>query len=565
MKYLIKRSIASLMISISLIFSTLPLDVHAAESVTSPVQGVYYLADTIQVEVKGILNEHTTDGTRIGVVLYMTNIGDQITGLPEYELRVKTSEGIEYMLRPSKVNAAAILPKEKIEFSYMVVVDREESFMLSELLWVDVNPFVYPKKEKPELTIPILGFEWYGDASNITNLVSIKPWAEAFTIPLLSSPLEYMPVNLKKQQSPTGVDALLTILVENKAKLIQSVPDFRIDGKTSKKIFHGSRVEKGAITIEPGDKRYIHYAIPMDNQEELLSLNVLTPESFVIDDKKSINYTIGRLNIQLPGTGEALYQATPYERGAFIPFDPLNKLISTNILVSLNELQMHESDGERYKTVVAKFNIENRSDTMIAVPNFLVELTSGEGSNYMGTRQELSNKSLIPNINYVIYYYFVVPYTEKGNQLIVSILDGESAAPYNIPIASLQTKIQTGNNNAKLSFYPFEVQLNEWKIESKYEAGELMYSNKLFLDMNILQGKAVVDQKFTKMLVEVVREGKVFASEALSFIGDNRLTRGERFISFKSKQYSYDYLVKIYEVVDTPYGEAKRLLRTLQQ
>jgi hypothetical protein len=565
MRVHLKKKLIALIIVISLLIPAAILEPYSVKAASMASAAVYYVTDTLMVEMKSILNEQTTDGTRIGVVFYLSNQGKRITGLPEYEVRVKTNDGVEYSLRPSAVNASTILPKGKVELTYMVVVDREEPITLSDLFWVDVNPFVFPKKEITKLTIPISELQWYGESSSIVKPALIKTWGDTFTIPMQSPSLEYRPVNLSKQLTPKGNAMLVTLLVENKGTRELTIPDFRINGKSSRKNFNGKRVEQDITTIYPGDQQYIRYVIPTDNYEGIVSLNVLTPESFVIDDKKSIAFTIGRLSIQLPATGIALNQAILYERAKPIEFDPLNKLIPSNVMISLDELQMHESEGARFRTVVAKFMLQNRTDSLVTVPNFLAQLTSSDGYTYMGTRQNLTIQTLIPNISYVLYFYFIMPTSEQGNHLIMNMLDGDTAAPFHFPIASFQTEIQSNPDSSVLSLYPFGVKLNNWKITNK-SSSDGSYTNQLVLDMDVLQGKSVVDQNFSKMQVEVLNKaGKVLTTEAFSFTGVDRLTSGDRFIDFKSKQYESNYTVKVYEVVDTPFGEAKRLLRTLQQ
>lgn len=563
MKLYMKKKLAAAVISTSMLLLS---GAYSAEAAASANPAEYYVADKIKVEVKSVLNEKTANGTRIGVVFYLINQGGRATGLPEDAVRVKSDDGVEYTLRPSAANAKEILPKEKVELTYMVVVDRDDTFALTELSWVDENSFVYPRKVKTDLTIPIAGMEWHGDQSSVTSPEMVKTWGEAFKIPASSAALEYKTVSLSKQRTDKGNAMVLTLLAENTGDLKREIPDFRINGKSSKKVYTGKRVEQDAIILEPGDKQYIHYAIPADKYEELQSLYVLTPESFAADEKTSVDYTIGRLSIQLPGTGNAWNQAVSYERTLPIRFDPLSKLVPSNVSVSLDELQMHESSSEGFKTVVAKFRLQNRTDSPVPVPEFLTGLVSGSGYNYAGTRQNLTIQSLIPNINYVVYYYFVVPSTEQGDKLVMNILDGAAAAPYRIPLASLRTKVQSSSEDEQISLYPFDVKLNNWKIEANFVSSDWSYSNQLILDLDIPPSKSVVDQNFSNLQVEVTdKEGKVMASKNFSFTGADRLTKGDRFVPFKAKQFDHDYTVKFYEVIDTPFGEAKRLLKTVKQ
>lgn len=560
------RHMATIVLSTSLLMVTAPIYVNADDTSSGSIAADYFLTDTIKAEVKSILNEQTAEGTRLGAVVRLYNQGSRIAAIPDDEVRVKTADGIEYTLRPSTANAKAILPKEKVELSYLVVVDRDDAFTLSAISWFDVNQYVYPKTEKLELSIPIPSIEWHGDGSDISNPSAVKKWEQSFTIPGLSASLEYKPVSVLKQNTSQGPAAVVTLLAENKGTMKQSIPDFRLSGKSPKKVFNGKRLEQDVLTLEPGEKQYIHYAIPIQNNDELKSLILLTPESFEGDNQTKVSYTIGRLSIRLPdaGTPVTFNQAESYDKDTPIRFDPLNKLIPSDVSVSLVELQMHGSEGDGYKAAVAKFKLSNNSDQPKPIPNLQAELTNAQGYSYMGTRQNLAIQTLIPNLNYVIYYTFVVPSTEKGDQLVMKILDGESAAPYSIPIAAFRTQIQNTASDSELAFYPFSVKLNNWKVSTNFELGSLSYSYKILLDMGINQDKAVVDQNFSKMKVEVSsKEGKMLGSQTFSLAGDNKLSTGGRTVTFNSEQLETSLIIKIYESIDTPFGEAKRLVKTL--
>ncbi|TVY05618.1 hypothetical protein [Paenibacillus cremeus] len=559
------RHIATAVLSTSLLALT-GVYVNADEAPAVPASPNYHLTDAIKAEVKSVLNEQTPNGTRLGAVVRLYNQGSRITAVPEDEVRVRTDDGVEYALRPSTANAKAIMPKEKVELSYLAVVDREDPFTLSKLSWLDVDPYVYPRTEKLDLSIPIPSMEWHGDSADISNPSSIKTWEQSFTIPGLSNAIQYKPINILKQNTPQGPASVLTLLAENKGTTQQSIPDFRIDGKSATKVYNGKKVEKDAIRLEAGEKQYIHFAIPTQDKDELKSLNVLTLESFTADNQ-NVSYAIGRLNILLPDNAANLMfnQAEIYKKDTPISFDPLNKLIPANVNVLLEELQMHGSGKDGYKAVVAKFKLLNNSDQPKPIPNFSAELTNSSGYGYSGTRQSLGLQTLIPGINYVIYYTFVVPGSESGEQLMLKILDGVSAAPFNIPIAAIRTQIQSSPADDDLVFYPFHVKVNDFNIARTYTMGTPSYSNKLTMDMTISQDKAIVDPNFSKMRVEVSdKEGKLLGSQAFSLAGDNRLGTGDPAVTFSSDQLVTALTVKIYETIDTPYGEAKRLLKTMQ-
>ncbi|OXM85203.1 hypothetical protein CF651_16525 [Paenibacillus rigui] len=549
----------------------IPATLFQATAKEVPAVTDYYLTNSVKVAVKSVLNEQIPEGTRIGAVVRLTNEGPRLTRVPDVEVRAKTEEGIEYKLVSSQANPVAIQPKETVELSYMIVVDRQDAFSLSELTWVDVDEYASPKTEKSILSIPVASLEWRGENAVISNPEAIKQWGETFTISALSTALEYKPVSFNEQNTPKGSQTILELLVDNKTDQKKKIPDFRMNVRSDTRVFNGQRLEKDPIVLEPAEKRYIHYVFPAGSKDALKSLMILTPESFSVDDKTQIDFAIGQLAIMLPADSSQWNKASAapaYDWNKVIEFDPLNKVIPSQVGVSLVSLQLHEGVGGGFKAAVAKFKLQNRSDNPIALPQFQAQLIDKNGSKYMGVRQTTAVEALVPNISYVIYYTFVMPSTEKGDQLTMEMLDTTSVAPYNLAIAKFQTTIQADKaQDGVLNFYPFQVKVNSWKVEvymgSMREA--LPYSYKLILDLDIqLQDGAVVDQSFPKMKAELVdAQGRVIGSKALSFTNENKLVTGSQTISLDSILFEFADTLRLYETVDTPFGQAERLIATI--
>lgn len=564
-----KKTMSVFILSASLLIPSSNFHVIAEEaSQASSKTDDYYLTGLIKASVKSVLNEQIAAGTRIGAVVRLTNEGVRVTGVPEYEVRVRTKEGVEYTLRPSSGNAKSIQPKETVELSYLITVDRYEAFSLQELSWVDVDEYVYPKLEKKVKSIPITSIEWKGENAVLSDSAAIKQWGEAFTIPVLSNSIEFKPVSLIEQNTPQGPVTIVGLLAKNNGELKKAIPDFRIDGKTDKKVYSGKRLEQGTLSLEAGEQRSVHYAIPAGNRTDLKSLNILTGEEFAVDAQTKVNYSVGRLNVTVPDKSTVLRtvnQLQPYEFNNPIRFDPLSGLVQPEVDVAMVDLQLHNSSGGAYKAAVAKFKLHNRSDRPIAIPRFQADLTSSGGHKYTGTRQATEVETLIPNISYVIYYSFILPSSETGEQLAMEILDGETVAPFKIPIAAFKTYVKEESGEGSLAFYPFKVDLIDWTVSRSYNAASSVpYSNKLNLDWSVhLQDEVVVDQSFAKLKVEVADEkGKIFVAKAFSLTGENRLTNGTQTISFDTDRLETTFILHLYETVDTPFGEVKRLIRT---
>lgn len=568
-----KHSMVMFILSVSLVIPSAAFHA-AADEKYAPVTTVksYSLTNGIKVEVKSVLNESTSEGTRIGTVVRLFNDGDRLTGVPEYEVRAKTLDGLEYIMRPSQANAKNIQPKETVELSYMNIVERYDVFSLTELSFYDVDEFVYPKQEKKIISLPISDIEWKGEKAVLTDPATMKKWDDTFTIPVLSSTLAYKPISLTEQNTPDGPMTIVALLATNNGDKKTVIPDFRINGKTENKIYTGSRIEKDPVTLEPGEKNYVHYAVPIRNKMEMKSLSVLTPEDFVGDDKTHTNYLIGRLTITPPGADDMRFfmnQLPSYELNKPIQFDPLTKLIRPEINVSMSDLRIYESAGGGFKAVVAKFKLLNKSESPQQVPHFQAVLSSVSGNKYLGTRQNTQVETLIPNISYVIYYSFIIPNAETGEQLAMEITDGKSVEPYNLPLAAFKTKVTEETEDKSSSFYPFQVTLNNWSTGISYNmgGGSLPYSYKTNLDFDIkLQDEIVVDQSFSKMRLEFVdAKNRIMASKVLSFTGDNKVVSGTQTLDFSLDRLETTVYLRIYEMIDTPFGEARRLIQTAKR
>ncbi|SEC07946.1 hypothetical protein [Paenibacillus sp. GP183] len=527
----------------------------------------YHLTDSIKVEVKSILNEQTAEGTRLAAVIRLYNEGARLDRVPDYEIRVKSEEGMIYILRPSAANAKNIQPKATVELSYMIMVDRFDTFSLSEISWHEVDEYVYPKQEKQILTIPVSSMEWKGQNGVLADPAANKKWAELFTLPILSASIEFLPVSLVQQTTPQGVSTIVGLLARNKSNSDQLIPDFHFDGKTSKKVYIGKRLDQETDALKPGEQRYLYFSIPIGNMSELKSLNIVSQEEFTADDKTKTKFSIGRLTINLPSgssTLSYLNQLMPYEWNKPIRFDPLNKLIQPGVDISMVDLRMHESSGGGFKAAVAKFKLQNRSNNPLPVPRFQAVLMNSSGSKFTGTIQHTDVETLIPNVSYILYYSFILPNTETGSSLAMEILDGETFAPINVSIAAFKTQVREETSEKTNAFYPFRVNLNNWKLGYNYMQGNYTYNVILDLDIS-LQEEAVVDQSFSKLKVEVVdSKGKIMGTKAFSFTGDNRLVSGTQAFSFSLDRQEFSLSLRVYESIDTPFGEAKRLIQTLK-
>ncbi|SFL38237.1 hypothetical protein SAMN03159341_105374 [Paenibacillus sp. 1_12] len=543
------------------------LELSPTQAVESK-SAVYPLTDVLNVQLKSVLAEEILGGTRIGIVIKMENTSTSITKVPDYEFHVRTSKGITYTLAPSTSNPRVIQPQTTTDISYMVVLDRAEKLSISEVNWTDVDYYVYPKKETLIAAVPITVQPWNGVDTSITDSTAIRKWSDAFQIPSLDSPIAYKPVDIHKESTKTGNVYVVQLLAYNPSNQRETIPEFAIDGKNGKKVFAGKRLEQETIQLDAKEEKYIHYAIPTDQDTELLSLNLLTSESFSSGASNVVRYQVGRLNILLPSSDDSqAYDA--YSLGSPMRFDTRSELIHPDLQVSLVELHMNDNQDEGSKQVTAKFRLYNQSSRPLAVPVFQTELVNAGGYQYNGRRQVLTTTSVLPNTGMTINYTYVVPATETGTGLAVKIQDTTAQAPYKSTIAAYTVNLQTSDKNDKFSIYPFDIAVDRWDISFLFNSvtHQYTYKGKFFFNIE-RQKEAQVDESFPQLQFELHDSlGRLVGTSVKSLIGQERLVSGENNIAFSgnSEQFDTPLTLKIYEVFKTENGDAKRLLTELSQ
>jgi hypothetical protein len=573
----LKVTFAAVLLSAAVSVSAIPAafadEAAAAGGQTSIT--AYDLNESLKVEVKSVLNERVAGGTRLGAVVRLTNTSGKLTRVPDYELRLKTADGIEYTLQPSASNAPSVNAKSSRELSYLLTIDNTDDVKLSGIEWVDVDYYVYPKKETVKLELPVDGLAWQGADAAVAGASALKKWGESFTIPALDSPLVYKPVSITRDFSGTQPVSVVQMLVENPGNARETLPALAMDGKTATDVYSGKLVEEGAVVLEAGEKRYIHFAIPTDIDSELTSLNVLTVENYKSAAEGDKTFNVGRLNILLP-TASAASSATAgeasYKLGDPIGLDKLNKIVHPNMEVSLVELHLQENDGDGFKTAVAKFKLVNKSDRPLPVPSFQTELISSDGYVYAGYAQDTVAPRVLPGAAYAVSYSFTVPKSETSDTLKLNLLDAQTIKPYKSVIASIDAGIQTEdtNRNFELNLYPLTVKITDWSIGANYSpAAGYSYKTKLFLDIKQDQ-QAIVDATSPKLQLEYVdSSGKTIGSSGLlGFAGTNKLMNGENDITVNAvtEQMEIPLTVRIYETFVNANGEqVKRLLTTFKQ
>jgi len=545
----------------------------------APVAGTavvrYALTDSIDVELKSLFNDRTGDTTRLGAVVRMRNTAGKLQRVPDFELRVLTADGVSYTLQPSARNARAIQPKTVQELSYLATVDRADEVDVTELNWIDVDTDVYPKRETVLLRLPVdPETVWNGANSTIASRTAIRKWGETFTLDALRSPVVLRPVDLHQEVTAKGVTTVVQLEASNPTKARQLVPDFGLDGKAADKVYSGSRAE-ASVSLEAGEKKYVHVVIPSELDTAFTSLTVVTPETFS-DADGAETFRIGRLSILLPDAAGAAGPAVPalplYKLGDPVKLDSVSKLIPASMEVSLVELHLSPNDEDGFNTAVAKFQLTNKGDRSVPVPPFAAELRSKDGYIYSGSRQQATAASIVPGSSYVVSYAFALPASETGEALQLGVYSKMSAGDYSYKslLGACRVELQEADAADTLTMYPYTAKVTGWDISANMSQQTFTYNYRLKLFLSLTQEKQVLtDANGSKLQFDLYnRTGNLIGSATQSFYGQNRLLDGENTITIGSatSQLEVPLTVKVYEVFTTENNEpAKRLLTTFKQ
>lgn len=570
-----KSSLATVALSAALLFSVIPAYADGGGSTSDPssataqTDAAYALSGSIRAELKTVSISKTDTGTQLAAVVRLRNDGGTQSRVPDYELRATTADGVEYTLAASSANARSLLGKESADLTYLVTVDRQDGIVWTGLKFVEVDEYVYPKLETTLLTIP-LSRVWNATTADFDQPVEPSAWGTPFTLPGTDAPVVYTPVGYEENNGPDGHAYVVTVLAENKGTASETVGSFRLDGKADGKSYAGQRIEQNPVALAAGEQKYIHFAIPTDAGVSLSSLLVMTTESFAGAGQTVVTFDAGALAIAVPAArSEPVGTNESYEVGAPIAVDPLNKLIDANTEVSLMELHMHGNEGEGYKSAIAKFRLRNTGSSTVTLPAFGAEMIGSDGNAYAGTRQAQTSATLMPNLSYVVSYSFMVPATETGERVAIRLLDSQTTAPYSSTIASIGTAVQQEGDDETLAFYPFSLKINSWAVNSSYNAATgYSYRMKLDLDLQRVED-VVVDANFSKLKIELTDTlGRVIGSQTTPFTGTNKLISGQQDITFANlytDTFQFPLVINLYETIDTPNGEASRLVKTLKQ
>ncbi|MFD0694636.1 hypothetical protein ACFQZT_11080 [Paenibacillus sp. GCM10027628] len=270
----------------------------------------------------------------------------------------------------------------------------------------------------------------------------------------------------------------------------------------------------------------------------------------------------------LKGASEAqsgFTTAVSYTLGNKLTFTD-NSIINKNLDVSLVELHAHENDDLGYKTAIAKYKITNNGTSTIALPELQNELIDSSGNSYTGTRQSSVATQITPGSSYVVSYSYLLPNKAEAadETFALNVFDDKSVSEGKVSIGTYQVALQKEDDSDTLALYPFSIKVNSDSISWLYNNGT--YSYQLNLDLDVThEDQVIIDSNFSKIEFDMVDSlGRIVGTQSASLTGTGKLISGKQKIvvtGLKDEQVDSGVKVNMYEVIETPNGTAKRLLK----
>ncbi|CAN7737767.1 hypothetical protein [Paenibacillus sp. LjRoot56] len=256
--------------------------------------------------------------------------------------------------------------------------------------------------------------------------------------------------------------------------------------------------------------------------------------------------------------------AVDYELGTKLALG--SSVVNPNLEVSLIELHAHENDDLGYKTAIAKYKITNNGTSTLALPELQNELIDNKGNAYTGSRQSAAATQIAPGSSYVVSYSYLLPNKEttEDDSFALNVYDDKSVSEGNVSAGTFKVALQGEETGDTIAIYPFSLKVNDSSIGWTYSGGT--YSYVLQLDMDIThEDQVIIDSNFSKIQFEMVDSlGRIVGTQDASLMGTGKLTSGSQRVSIsglKNEQVQTGVIVNMYEVIDTPNGTAKRLLK----
>ncbi|GIP37351.1 hypothetical protein J31TS4_06310 [Paenibacillus sp. J31TS4] len=245
-----------------------------------------------------------------------------------------------------------------------------------------------------------------------------------------------------------------------------------------------------------------------------------------------------------------------------------NSLVDKKMDISLVSLRSYHTDDNGYSIAVAKVKVTNRSGSTLSLPALQTELVSKSGAGYGGTRQQTVTEQLVNNGSTLVTYSFLIPPEEAEateDAYVLNLFEDKTLAGARTYLGSYRVGIQAEEESGPVSFYPFSIDFRDYSISATYNNGAYAYKLRMILDIG-REDPVVVNESFSKLYMEVVDSlDRVIGTAEANLTGTQKLITGSKLFTFTntSDQIDFNRKIKIYEVVQTPNGPVKRLVKVL--
>ena len=181
--------------------------------------------------LKGAFSERTPEGSVFGVVIGLESVADKVTRVPDYETADHTTDGTVYTLAPSLANPRALQPKSKAELGYVLHLDHTEPLKAAKLEWVEIDEYVYPRKETTLLLMDIEGSVWEAGRADF-EAAGLIPWGEEFRLDKRPE-IRMVTKTVEKRATAQGGVYVVTVTAENESEDKRYVPEFALAARTA--------------------------------------------------------------------------------------------------------------------------------------------------------------------------------------------------------------------------------------------------------------------------------------------------------------------------------------------
>ncbi|UJF36034.1 hypothetical protein [Paenibacillus hexagrammi] len=506
--------------------------------------------------------------------LILENLGNTTLKLPDaLEYNFKDNKGLTYGAQLTNGSGASLLPQQHVKVTLQGVVP-------SSLETKDLSLLFSPKGG---VQTTVLG------SLNLTSSFDSGKIGDSKTYP--NTDTNGLTINTAwaaASKQSDGLHLQANVTLTNNSSEIVAIPDLSAEFQAVKGGVSVASADSSVRTdyLSPNESTTFRFSgtLPVGLNTDSLQLVVMEKKaSSSTSSSSSSQQSSGQTEqssastakqaawpvmiTALAGVGSG-GEVTPYSAAeSYVIGSPLpllsNNLIDDNMDVSLVEMNLHENTDFGYKTVIAKYKLRNKGTTTLTIPEFQTDLVSGMGYTYSGARQTSVAKELAPNTSYIVSYSYMLPGDESGDQLAMNIYDANR-----MTIGSYKTKLQQVPEEGPVSLYPFSIDVKDYSVSATYNK-DSSYAYRLRLDMDVTRlDQSIVDANFSKLGFEVVDvTGRVLSSQTMNFTGEGKVMSGIQFIDFgniKSQQLNDDVTINMFELIDTPNGQVKRLVKELK-